>query len=889
MTKRRTKLEIARDKELAEKKTYLEQLDQAAPAEQVIETVQPIAINIDQLLADFMGLTYLAIDIETNTKWHDIGPKKEYGLSYVAETTTIAFAWRKSGHRNTETGIETAVITSPDGTFPEEIRALLIEWFLMSRPTIAHNAVFDFRGLSKLTKGLTPESVWDTLVMERLLNPGPNKAYGLLAVADGYEISVPDIQRQMKAKRKDLAGIPAEQLAEYAGLDAKTALLIYERQLDLISNQETSELVDWECRANAEYCRIAARGCKLNIPYVHEYLTALTTKREELGAQLASDGLANPTKRLDTLQYIHITKGIPLPECDSTISVNPRFTPAGRARIKYIMDMLGTPTVELTDLSLSKDALQIIINGYAFSDDSGESLEAEDSEWSVENPDSHNAKLLADLIAWKQSNYLITVLTALLDHAALDGRIHSLVSIATTAGRRNSGHPQVQNWNMEVMRGVATGDDDYTLFEIDYSNAENWLAALVAGDSVLAAACASADFHSTMAEAYFGSHWTNASPEERKRLRSMGKSITFGTAYGMGQKKLAVSLGITEIEAARILNAKDQTFQAVSRAKEYAKNKAIERGYISLWTKRIVPVDAQKSYRSWNYLCQGGVAEIVKRAIVLISEKYRELGMNSYVTFDMHDAIIIAVHHEEWSSALNIAQNIMQTIVPEKLNNRTNPPIQWIAKPKPEENAKKWGMFQKHFELENYLTPEAEQKAAELTEADSSQLEPPVKFITTDVEVTPQSQPYLTRQSFKLRFDDMQWEHEVTFDKQATITGPKGMITHVTAQSLTAYYESMLARIGEILNESRKTRLPVKDSETGEISLSDPVMVDLVNYAKVPYHWLAVADQCDLKSLTRLSLEQMQEQAVDRTKYLTVLKERFDRATEWLAVLKEVS
>jgi hypothetical protein len=54
------------------------------------------------------------------------------------------------------------------------------------------------------------------------------------------------------------------------------------------------------------------------------------------------------------------------------------------------------------------------------------------------------------------------------------------------------------------MAGVFIGDEGYTLVEIDLNGAENWASAMIAGDDAMAAACASSDFHSSMAAGYFG-------------------------------------------------------------------------------------------------------------------------------------------------------------------------------------------------------------------------------------------------------------------------------------------------------------------------------------------------------------------------------------------------
>jgi hypothetical protein len=99
---------------------------------------------------------------------------------------------------------------------------------------------------------------------------------------------------------------------------------------------------------------------------------------------------------------------------------------------------------------------------------------------------------------------------------------------------------------------------------------------------------------------------------------------------------------------------------------------------------------------AWNYLCQGGVSEVLKRAIVLISEAYRERKFRSRVALDVHDALILEIAHSEWDQAITLASEIMSSVTPEPLNQRTTPPLQWRARPNLEENQKKWGALQWH-------------------------------------------------------------------------------------------------------------------------------------------------------------------------------------------------
>lgn len=613
------------------------------------ETFKPDA----EALASCLRAGVVALDIETDTRWNGLGPKVDYGLSYPADVIVIALAWGEGG------ATRTTALAAP---FDEAALAFVNTLIGGEALLVAHNAVFDFRGLSKLTGGRVPERIWDTSAMARLLHPAVNASYSLLAVAAALRVPFPESQKAMKGERGKLHRLPLELTLQYAQDDAKLALDIYHKQRQIPA---APDLIDWECRAAREYCRMAAEGIRLNAPFVERRLAELEAQREPLVARLRADGLHTPGSSKARAEYLYQQKGIPMPRWRESSGMY--FTWAGRKRLEASP---GAP-VELGDLSTRSDVIE-----------------------SYMEDGSPYADRLQDLATFLEVDWLISALRGLQDHAALDGRLHSLVTTATESGRRASSYPHMQNWKMPAMAGVATGDDGFTLVEIDYGNAENVMAALIAADSNLAAACAAEDFHSEMAAQYFGAQWQRADAAERKRLRNLSKKITYGTAYGMGAERLGKSIGVSTDEALRLMRAKDRAFASVTRTREAAKRKTRDGGILELWTGRKVAVPT--AFVAWNYLCQGGVSEVLKRAIVTISETYRARGMRSRVALDMHDALILEVAHDEWDDAIDLASQIMRTSTPDDLNNRTDPPIRWHAKPNLTENQRKWGATQWH-------------------------------------------------------------------------------------------------------------------------------------------------------------------------------------------------
>ncbi len=594
----------------------------------------------------------VAVDIETETRWPGHGPRLDYGLSYSASVTVIALAWSEGQN------LRTTALAAP---FDDSVKEFLVRLFERPIPVIAHNAVFDIRQLSKLTDGRIPTTIWDTQSMARLLHPAVNTSYSLLSVATMLDIPFPERQQDMKGQRAKLHTLPLEVTLQYAQDDARLSLEIYHKQRTLPGD---ATLIDWECRALHEYCRMAAEGIRLNTPFVQNRLTELMQQREAFAKRLQADGLLNPGSPKERTKYLYETKGIPLPEWDPNSWY---FTRAGRHRLA---SQPGAK-VELSDLSTRSD----VIESY------------------LEEGSPYYAQL-KDLAAYSEVDWLISSMEGLLEHAELDGRLHSMVTIATDTGRRASSYPHMQNWKMPAMAGVAIGGDGFTLVEIDYSIAENVMAAMIASDSNLSAACQAEDFHSVMAGEYFRELWQQADADERKRLRNLSKKITYGTAYGMGAKRLGESIGVTTEEAQRIMKAKDQAFPNVAYWRTMAQKQARDTQRLKLWTGR--PVAVPSPFVAWNYICQGGVSEMLKRSIVVVSETYRAKGMRSRVALDMHDALILEVAHDEWDEALRLASHVMTTITPENLINRTKPPIRWTAKPNLKENPHKWGAEQWH-------------------------------------------------------------------------------------------------------------------------------------------------------------------------------------------------
>lgn len=307
-------------------------------------------------------------------------------------------------------------------------------------------------------------------------------------------------------------------------------------------------------------------------------------------------------------------------------------------------------------------------------------------------------------------------------HATRDGRIHSIIARKTQTGRATSVTMNLQNNDMHVFRGYVVPDTDERMFiAIDISNAENHLLAMTFGDSALAYACCSGDFHSEMTQVY----WPELAKEllesgnhsEFNALRKKSKFVTFGSAYGAGPKKIAHMIGTSKDEAEKLLKNRDRRFSNYSQGREKltgridkAYRDGLRPAFTTLWSGRRVAIPLKlvtykkevdgkvqefrklklASYKAINYLPQGGVGEVIWRAIVLAEEYFETNGIEAYVSLQVHDEIVIDCHP---SQAFDIAQKVIEiiaTVIPEKYRNRTIPATRMLSEVGPE-NAEKWG------------------------------------------------------------------------------------------------------------------------------------------------------------------------------------------------------
>lgn len=150
------------------------------------------------------------------------------------------------------------------------------------------------------------------------------------------------------------------------------------------------------------------------------------------------------------------------------------------------------------------------------------------------------------LLEWRgYGKVLSTYLLGIKNKMGTDGRVHPSYKVhGTVTGRLSCVQPNLQNIprgsTASIVKPMFVVEDDRVLVQVDYSQAELRIAALMANDETMLEIYANdGDIHSTTAKKVIGvseEEWESMSKSEVKELRSKAKPVNFGFLYGQQAK-----------------------------------------------------------------------------------------------------------------------------------------------------------------------------------------------------------------------------------------------------------------------------------------------------------------------------------------------------------------
>ena len=255
-----------------------------------------------------------------------------------------------------------------------------------------------------------------------------------------------------------------------------------------------------------------------------------------------------------------------------------------------------------------------------------------------------------------------------------DGRIHTSFQMTVTAtGRLSSTEPNLQNipvrkdTGMEI-RKMFVAADGKVLVDADYSQIELRLLAHIANDPVMLSAFENnEDIHTVTASQVFGVTPDKITPLER----SQAKAVNFGIVYGISAFSLANDIGVTPKEAKAYI---DNYLAKYSGVREYMHSiveTAKKFGYVSTLFGRRRYLPELKSHnfntRSFgervalNMPIQGTAADIMKIAMINVSNRLRNEGLEAKLILQVHDELIVECPENEADDVSVILREEMES------------------------------------------------------------------------------------------------------------------------------------------------------------------------------------------------------------------------------------
>lgn len=240
-----------------------------------------------------------------------------------------------------------------------------------------------------------------------------------------------------------------------------------------------------------------------------------------------------------------------------------------------------------------------------------------------------------------------------------EGLIHAnMKQSGTSTGRFSYDAPNLQNIPKEETDGVwkvrkaFIPREGFCFVEFDYKAMEYRLMAEYAAEKELTRRIlAGEDVH-------------EATGQMMGVKRQFAKTLNFMLLYGGGAQKLADALGLDLLKAKELKARYFSTLPAVKNFISEVTRVTTERGFVFNWLgRRCHFPDRDFAYKAPNALIQGGCADLVKVAMVKISQFLR--GHKSRMVLQVHDSLLFEMPESEFYLIPEI-KKILETTFPSR-------------------------------------------------------------------------------------------------------------------------------------------------------------------------------------------------------------------------------
>ncbi len=253
------------------------------------------------------------------------------------------------------------------------------------------------------------------------------------------------------------------------------------------------------------------------------------------------------------------------------------------------------------------------------------------------------------------------------------GHIHTSFNQAITAtGRLSSSDPNLQNIPVrdddgKEIRKCFIPDEGCRWFSADYSQIElRIMAHLSADENMTEAFREGFDIHRATAAKIWKESMDQVSDSQRKKAKQANFGIIYGiTAFGLSQR-----MDIPTGEARKLIDDYFETFPKVHQYMEDAKRMAREKGYAeTLYGRRRYLPDINShngtvrgfaERNAINAPIPGTEADIIKLAMIRSWKRFKDEGIRSKMTLQVHDELNFSVYPNEAEKVERIVLEEMQ-------------------------------------------------------------------------------------------------------------------------------------------------------------------------------------------------------------------------------------
>lgn len=256
-----------------------------------------------------------------------------------------------------------------------------------------------------------------------------------------------------------------------------------------------------------------------------------------------------------------------------------------------------------------------------------------------------------------------------------DGKIHTIYTqTLTRTGRLSSIEPNLQNIPMRseygrLIRKAFIPEDNSVILSSDYSQIELRVFAHLSGvNDLINAFKEGVDIHTKTAMDIFKVPMEGVT----KNMRRQAKAVNFGILYGISSYGLAEDIGIPVKEAKEFINKYFETYPGVKDYMDKEIDEAKRNGYVKtiMNRKRVIEELKSSNYMvrsmgermALNTPVQGSASDILKKAMVEISDIFEKENIKSKMLLQVHDELIFNVYNDEIDKVKDIVYNTMTKV-----------------------------------------------------------------------------------------------------------------------------------------------------------------------------------------------------------------------------------